>query len=259
MSPEPRPTIDLNADVGESFGAWTLGDDEALMPSLSSANIACGFHAGDPSVIRRTLTLASRHGVAVGAHPGYQDLAGFGRRDIALSAADVVDLVMYQVAALAGLAAAHGLRLSHVKPHGALYNRAARDEATAVAVARAVKMIDPGLVLFGLAGSVGIEAGRREGLRVAAEAFADRGYEADGSLRARHLPGALLTDPERAVARVVQLLERRTVTAVDGSSVSLEADTICVHGDTPGAADLARRLRAGLDARGVRVCALQRP
>jgi UPF0271 protein len=251
----PYLTIDLNADVGESFGDWRLGDDEALMPSVSSANIACGSHAGDPGVIRRTVALALAHGVAVGAHPGYPDLAGFGRREMALSATEVGDLVLYQVAALAGVAAASGARLAHVKPHGALYNRAARDEAAAAAIAKAVAAIDRHLVLFGLAGSRLLEAGRREGLRVAAEAFADRGYEADGRLRARDLPGALVTDPEAVVSRVMQMIESRTVVAVDGSMVTLEPDTICLHGDTPGAADLARRVRQGLEARGVRIAA----
>jgi 5-oxoprolinase (ATP-hydrolysing) subunit A len=251
----PYLTIDLNADVGESFGGWRLGDDEALMPSVSSANIACGFHAGDPGVIRRTVALALAHGVAVGAHPGYPDLAGFGRREMALSATEVGDLVLYQVAALSGVAAASGARLAHVKPHGALYNRAARDEAAAAAIAKAVAAIDRHLVLFGLAGSRLLEAGRREGLRVAAEAFADRGYEADGRLRARDLPGALVIDPEAVVSRVMQMIESRTVVAVDGSMVPLEPDTICLHGDTPGAADLARRVRQGLEARGVRIAA----
>jgi 5-oxoprolinase (ATP-hydrolysing) subunit A len=246
-------SIDLNADVGESFGAWRLGEDDALMTSVSSANIACGFHAGDPSVIRRTLALARQHDVAVGAHPGYPDLAGFGRRDMAVSPADVTDLVLYQVAALAGMAAAEGLRLVHVKPHGALYNKAARDEATAAAIARAVALIDRRLVLFGLAGSALVDAGRHEGLRVAAEAFADRGYEPDGRLRARDLPGALFTDPAHVVARALRLVEQRQVTAVDGTTLTLAADTLCVHGDTPGAAELARRLRAGLEQRGVRI------
>jgi UPF0271 protein len=246
-------TIDLNADVGESFGDWRLGDDEALMPSVSSANIACGFHAGDPGVIRRTIASAQAHGVSVGAHPGYPDLAGFGRRDMALSPREVTDLVLYQVAALAGMAAALGLRLAHVKPHGALYNRAARDETIASAIAQAVALVDRDLVVFGLAGSHLLEAGRREGLRVASEAFADRGYEPDGRLRARNLSGALVTDPDVVVSRVMQMIASRTVTAVDGSTVAIEADTICLHGDTPGAADLARRVRQGLEASGVRI------
>jgi UPF0271 protein len=246
-------TIDLNADVGESFGAWRLGDDESLMASVSSANIACGVHAGDPSVIRRTLALARQHGVAAGAHPGYPDLAGFGRREMALSPEEVTDLVLYQVAALAGMAAAEGLRLTHVKPHGALYNKAARDQPTAAAIARAIALVDRRLVLFGLSGSALVDAGRREGLRVAAEAFADRGYEANGRLRARELPGALVTDPADVVTRALRLIEHQTVSAVDGSTIAVAADTICVHGDTPGAAELARRLRAGLEARGVRL------
>ena len=245
--------IDLNADVGESFGDWRLGDDEALMPSVSSASVACGFHAGDPGVIRRTIALAQAHGVSIGAHPGYPDLAGFGRRDMAVAPAEVTDLVLYQVSAVAGMAAALGARLAHVKPHGALYNRAARDEAVAAAIARAVALVDRSLVLFGLAGSRLLDAGRREGLRVASEAFADRGYEPDGRLRARDLPGALVTDPDAVVSRVMQMIESHTVTAVDGSAVAIEADTICLHGDTPGAADLARRVRQGLEGKGVRI------
>jgi len=248
-------SIDLNADLGESFGAWTLGDDDAILASISSANIACGFHAGDPTVIRRTIAAAKRLGVAVGAHPGYPDLQGFGRRDVSMACAAITDVVLYQVAALKGMAEAEGVRLSHVKPHGALYNRAARDEGVAQAIARAVVLVDRQLVLFGLAGSPLLDAGRSEGLRVAAEAFADRAYEADGRLRARELPGALVTDPEAVVARALALVERRAIQAVDGSTLEIHADTLCVHGDTPGAADLARRLRAGLEAHGIRIAA----
>lgn len=239
--------------MGESFGDWRMGDDEALMASVSSANVACGFHAGDPGVIRRTIALAQTHGVSIGAHPGYPDLAGFGRRDMTVAPADVIDLVLYQVSAVAGMAAALGARLAHVKPHGALYNRAAKDDVVAAAIARAVAMVDRTLVLYGLAGSQLLEAGRREGLRVAAEAFADRGYEPDGRLRARDLPGALITDADVVVARVLQMIESRSVAAVDGSRLPIEADTICLHGDTPGAAELARRVRQGLEAKGVRI------
>ncbi|HWT46584.1 MAG TPA: 5-oxoprolinase subunit PxpA, partial [Vicinamibacterales bacterium] len=171
------PSVDLNCDMGESFGAWRLGADAAIMPSITSANIACGFHAGDPGVMRATVRLASDAGVAIGAHPGFPDLAGFGRREMGMSEADVQDMVLYQVAALAGFARAAGTTLTHVKPHGALYNMAARDRRLSEAIARAVASFDPALVLFGLAGSVMLEAGRDAGLRVAAEGFADRGYE----------------------------------------------------------------------------------
>lgn len=247
--------IDLNADAGESFGAWILGEDDALLPSLSSVNIACGFHAGDATVIRRTLRLAKAHGVAAGAHPAFPDLSGFGRRDMAMGPTEVVDVVLYQVAALAGLAAAEGLRLTHVKPHGALYNRAAHDAATAHAIAEAVALADRGLMLFGLAGSLLIDAGRARGVRVVAEAFADRAYEANGRLRARDLPGALVTDPRQVVDRVMQLIEDRSMTAIDGTRVAIDAETVCIHGDTAGAAVLARQVRASLVARGVRIAA----
>lgn len=248
--------IDLNADVGESFGPWPMGDDPALMPSLTSANIACGLHAGDPGVMRRTLRLARSHGVAVGAHPGFPDLQGFGRRDMRLSPQEVEDLVLYQVGALAGIAAAEGIRLQHVKAHGALYNMAAREAPLAAAIARAVAAIDRSLVLFGLPGSALLAEGERAGLRVAAEIFADRGYEADGSLTPRHRPGSVISDPSVVVERAVAMVTTRTVVATTGERVALQADTLCLHGDTPGAAELARRLRAALQSRGVIVTAV---
>jgi UPF0271 protein len=248
--------IDLNADVGESFGPWPMGDDAALMPSLTSANIACGLHAGDPGVMRRTLQLARTHGVAVGAHPGFPDLQGFGRRDMRLSPQEVEDLVLYQVGALAGIAAAEGMRLQHVKPHGALYNMAAREAPLAAAIARAVAAIDRSLVLFGLPGSALLAEGERAGLRVAAEIFADRSYEADGSLTPRHRPGSVISDPSVVVERAVAMVTTRTVVAATGEQVALQADTLCLHGDTPGAAELARRLRAALESRGVLVVAV---
>jgi 5-oxoprolinase (ATP-hydrolysing) subunit A len=245
--------IDLNCDLGESFGAWTMGADEAVMPSISSANIACGFHAGDPSVIRRTMRLARHHGVAVGAHPGFPDLAGFGRRDMHIAPSEVEDLVLYQVCALAGIAAAEGLSLAHVKPHGALYTMATRDESLADAVARGVAAADTRLVLFGLPGSKLLDAGKANDLRVAAEGFADRAYESNGSLRSRRLAGAVITDRDTVVARALQMVVERTVSTVDGGTLPLVVDTICVHGDTPGAADLAHAVRAALIARGVHI------
>jgi 5-oxoprolinase (ATP-hydrolysing) subunit A len=245
--------IDLNADVGESFGAYRYGDDEGVLPNISSANIACGFHAGDPSVMRSTVQLAIRLGVSTGAHPGFQDLAGFGRREMHLSAAELENLVAYQVAALAGIAAVEGVRLNHVKPHGALYNMAARDAAIADAIARAVRAVDASLVLFGLSGSQLIAAGDRAGLRVASEVFADRGYRPDGSLAPRATAGAVITDAAAVAARAVQMASRQTVTALDGTSVTVKADTICVHGDTPGAAALARAVRDALTAADITV------
>ena len=187
--------IDLNSDLCESFGAWPMGQDEALMTSITSANVACGFHAGDPGVMRQTVALARQHNVAVGAHPGFPDLVGFGRREMQAAPREVEDFVVYQVAALAGVAAAQGVRLQHVKAHGALYNQACRDASLADAIARAVAALDPSLILFGLPGSELLRAGERAGLRVAAEIFADRAYEPDGSLASRRKPGAVIHDP----------------------------------------------------------------
>lgn len=248
--------IDLNADLGESFGPWKMGDDEALMASITSANVACGFHAGDPSVMRRTIALAKARGVAVGAHPGFPDLPGFGRREMQLTPPEVEDLVLYQVAALAGVAAAEGVRLQHVKAHGALYNMAARDAGLASAIAAAVARFDRGLILFGLPGSALLAEGRKAGLAVAAEIFADRTYEADGALTSRRLPGSVVHDPERVIERAIAMVQTRSVTARTGETVALEADTLCLHGDTPGSAELARRIRSGLESAGIRVASL---
>jgi 5-oxoprolinase (ATP-hydrolysing) subunit A len=236
--------IDLNADVGEGFGPWPMGADEALIPIVSSVNVACGFHAGDPLVIDRTIRLALESGAAVGAHPGYPDREGFGRRDLAMSAEELEAAVLYQVAALAGMVAAAGGRLRHVKAHGALYNRAALDPAVAEPIASAVRRVSADLILVGPPGSALLRAGSEAGLKVAAEGFADRVYEADGSLRSRRLPGAVHTDPALAAAQAVAL-------AADGRYA-----TLCVHGDTPGAAAIARAVRAGLEAAGHRVTAL---
>jgi len=245
--------IDLNADVGESFGAYSYGDDEGVLPCVSSANIACGFHAGDPAVMRRTLQLAERHGIAAGAHPGFPDLPGFGRRDMHISTAELESIVAYQIGALAAVAATEGARLSHVKPHGALYNMSARDAAMADAIARAVSAVDATLVLFGLSGSQLIAAGERAGLRVASEVFADRGYWPDGSLAPRGTPGAIITEVAEVVRRGVGMATGQGVTCVDGTMIRVKAETICIHGDTPGAAALARAVRAALTAAGIDV------
>jgi len=245
--------IDLNADVGESFGAYSYGDDEGVLPCVSSANIACGFHAGDPAVMRRTLQLAERHGIAAGAHPGFPDLPGFGRRDMHISTAELESIVAYQIGALAAVAATEGARLSHVKPHGALYNMSARDAAMADAIARAVSAVDATLVLFGLSGSQLIAAGERAGLRVASEVFADRGYWPDGSLAPRGTPGAIITEVAEVVRRAVGMATGQGVTCVDGTMIRVKAETICIHGDTPGAAALARAVRAALTAAGIDV------
>jgi UPF0271 protein len=248
--------IDINSDTGESFGAYTIGHDAGLFRSITSANVAAGFHAGDPSVLRDTIRLAKTHGVAVGAHPGFPDLVGFGRRELNATAKEIEDLILYQVAAVAGVAAAEGVSLQHVKPHGALFNMAVRNRDLADAIARAVAAFDRSLILFGLPGSEILNAGRAAGLRVAAEVFADRAYEADGSLASRRKPGSVIHDVETVVARAVRMVKQRTVVALDGSVVALEADTICVHGDTPGSDDLAAKIRAGLEAAGVTVKAL---
>jgi UPF0271 protein len=248
--------IDLNSDVGESFGAWRLGDDEALMASITSANLACGLHAGDPQVMTRTVRLARGAGVAVGAHPGYPDLQGFGRREMALSSDEVEALVLYQVGALAALARAAGVELVHVKAHGALYNQAARDRALADAVASAVRRFSRDLILVGLAGSALIDAGLDAGLRVAAEGFADRAYNPDGSLRSRRLPGAVLESPDAAAAQAVRLAVDGITIEAGGVTRALPVDTVCLHGDTPKAAAFARAVRQALVMHGVRVLAL---
>lgn len=245
--------IDLNVDVGESFGPYTFGHDEAVLRHVSSANVACGVHGGDPSVMRRTVRLAVESGVAIGAHPGFADRVGFGRREIRMQEQEVEDLVAYQIGALAGVAATEQARLHHVKPHGALYNMVARDRALANAVARAVAGVDDTLILFGLSGACLIEAGEAVGLRTAAEVFADRAYQADGSLVPRDQPGAVITDPTEVAERGLRLAQEGSVTVRSGEVIELRHDTICLHGDTPGAGALAARLRSSLEGAGVRV------
>jgi 5-oxoprolinase (ATP-hydrolysing) subunit A len=248
--------VDLNADIGESFGVYTLGHDDLLLRSITSGSVACGFHAGDPSVIRRTVRAASRAGVAIGAHPSFPDLIGFGRREMNMEPREIADLVLYQVGAVNAIARAEGATLRHVKPHGALYNMSVRRSEVAEAIARAVASFDDGLLLMGLPGSELLSAGARLGLRVAAEAFADRSYEPDGTLTARRLSDSVLSEPGRVVDRAVRIVREGKVTARDGSTVSLQADTICLHGDTPNAAELAAAVRLGLEQAGIEVKAL---
>ncbi len=250
--------IDLNSDLGEAFGPWPMGQDGLLMPVISSANVACGFHAGDPCTIRQTIRLARKHGVAIGAHPGLPDLLGFGRREMQVTPAEVEDMVLYQVGALAAIARSEGVPLQHVKAHGALYNMACRDEALAEAIARAVVAFDPTLVLFGLPGSALLQAGLDAGLPVAAEAFADRAYRPDGSLAPRSQPGAVIHDVDAVVARAVAMVTEQSVVATDGTAIEFEADTLCLHGDTPGAAALAVAIRRGLEDAGVTIAPLVR-
>jgi UPF0271 protein len=245
--------IDLNADIGESFGAYEIGADEAVLKSITSANVACGYHAGDPSVMRRTVRMAREAGVSVGAHPGFPDLAGFGRREMHLTGREVEDMVIYQVGALAGIAAAEGVRLSHVKALGALYNMAVRDRSLSDALARGVRAVDRTLVLFGLPDSELTRAGEAAGLTVAAEGFADRAYEPDGTLTPRSQAGAVIHAPDIVVERAIRIATTGRVTARDGSEIALCVDTLCTHGDTRGAHELTRRLREGLEQSGVTV------
>ncbi|WKB55721.1 LamB/YcsF family protein [Eleftheria terrae] len=245
--------IDLNSDLGESYGAWRMGDDAAMLAVVSSANVACGFHAGDPAGILATLRAAAERGVSVGAHVSYPDLAGFGRRNMDMSSADLRASVIYQIGALQGLASAAGTRVRYVKPHGALYNFIARDERQARDVIAAVQAVDRALGLVVLAGSALAGWARDAGLRTIEEAFADRGYRADGSLVPRDQPGAVLHDPEAVAARMVQLAREGTVTANDGSVVRITADSICVHGDSPGAVAMAQRVRERLAAAGIAI------
>ncbi len=247
--------MDLNADLGESFGTWRLGDDEALVQQLTSANLACGFHAGDFRVMEATVGLCRRAGVAVGAQPGYPDLLGFGRRPMPFTADEVESLVRYQIGALEGFCRAHGVEMQHVKPHGALYNQAAADSALAGAIARAVARFSRELPLVGLASSGPMaSAAADNGLRFVPEAFADRRYLADGSLQSRSEAGSVITDPRAAAAQAVAIASG-SVTAVDGSSVALTAESICCHGDTPGAVAIAAAVRAALTEAGVTIAA----
>jgi UPF0271 protein len=250
--------IDLNSDVGESYGAWTMGQDEALMPLITSANIACGAHAGDPLVMARTVALAVEHGVGIGAHPGYPDRDGFGRRELEMTPAELEAALIYQLGALGAFARAAGGQLRHVKPHGALYNRAAHDQRLAEVICRAVVAIDPSLVLVALAGCRMLDVARAAGLATAAEAFADRVYEADGTLRPRRLPGAIVPTPEAAAAQAVSIATTDRATSYEGNAVTVRAETLCIHGDTPGAPDYALAVRTALEAAGVTVTRLGR-
>lgn len=245
--------IDLNSDLGESLGVWRMGDDAAMLDIVSSANVACGFHAGDPAGILRTLRQAKERGVAVGAHVAYRDLVGFGRRNMDVDSADLRADVIYQIGALKGLAAAAGTQVRYVKPHGALYNTIAHDPRQARDVVAAIREIDPSLVLVALAGSPLLGWAEAEGLRVVAEAFADRAYTPQGTLVSRREPGAVLHDANGVAERMLRLANEGTVTAIDGSVVRIRADSICVHGDSPGAVEMARRVRERLVQAGVTI------
>ena len=248
--------IDLNSDVGESYGAWKMGNDQALMPLITSANIACGAHAGDPLVMARTVALAVEHGVGVGAHPGYPDRDGFGRRELDMTDAELEASLLYQLGALAAFVRAAGATMTHIKPHGAMYNRAAGDERLAKVICRAVAAFDSSLVVVALAGSGMLAVAQAAGLATASEAFADRAYESDGSLRSRRLAGAILASPQAAAAQAVSIASQAQATSHDGKVVPVHADTLCIHGDTPGAPDYARAVRAALEAAGVTISRL---
>jgi len=245
--------IDLNSDLGEGYGAWRMGDDAAMLGIVSSANVACGFHAGDPLTILATLRGAAQNGVVVGAHVSYPDRVGFGRRPMDVTPEELTADVIYQIGALQGLAAAAGTRVRYVKPHGALYNTIAQDARQAGAVIRAILTVDPSLILMGLAGAPVLEQARAAGLATVAEAFADRAYRPDGQLLSRREPGAVLHDPNLVAARMVRLAQEGVVEAVDGSTLCLAADSICVHGDSPDAVAMARAIRVALTRQGVTI------
>ncbi len=236
-------SVDLNCDMGESFGSWKMGRDSDLMDYVSSVNIACGFHAGDPSVMRKTVETAIAKRVAIGAHPGYPDLQGFGRRSMSLSPQEVFDAVLYQVAALKGICEASGAKLHHVKPHGALYNQAAKDQMLARSIVEAVRKIDASLVVYGLAGSFLVSEAEEFGLRAASEAFADRTYQSDGSLTPRSMANALISNADVAAGQVLQMVKEHTVEAANGEIIPIKADTICIHGDGEHAVEFARAIR----------------
>ncbi len=251
------PVIDLNCDYGETFGGSLVQDDVGLLAYVTSINIACGAHSGDPDVMRRALQQSRTHGVAAGAHPGFPDISGFGRRVLHMTPAEIANSVLAQLGALAALARAEGVTLTHVKPHGALYNYAATTPAAAAAIAEAIAIFDPTLIMVGLAGSYLIAAGEAAGLPVAREAFVDRAYEADGSLRSRRLAGAVLLDNEQALEQAVSIATTGSVMAYDGTRITVLADTLCLHGDTPDALARAAVVRAGLAAAGVVVQSLR--
>lgn len=248
-----KPKVDINCDLGESYGAYTIGNDEKLMPYISSANVACGFHAGDPMTIARTVRLAAKSHVAVGAHPSFPDLMGFGRREIHLTNEETTNYTIYQVGALQAFAKTIGLDLQHVKPHGALYNMAVREEETSKAIAAGIKSLNSGLIIFAPPKSMLAKASRRAGLRVAHEFFADRAYSKDGSLVSRKVKNAIISEPQKVVERAVRAILEGTVATDDEELKIGEVHTVCVHGDTPNAATLVKALRKGLDKANVKV------
>ncbi|WP_336882071.1 5-oxoprolinase subunit PxpA [Priestia koreensis] len=245
--------VDLNCDLGESFGAYQIGNDQEILNYVTSANIACGFHAGDPSVMRKTVQFALANNVAIGAHPGLPDLVGFGRRNMAISSDEAYDMVLYQLGALNAFVQAEGGRLNHVKPHGALYNMAAKDPVLATAIAKAIAKFDGELYLYGLAGSELIKAGEEAGLRVRHEVFADRTYQEDGTLTPRSMANALITDAGDAIAQVVRMIKQGEVQTIQGQSIPIQADTVCIHGDGEHALQFAQNIGNVLQKEGIHI------
>ena len=248
--------VDLNCDLGESFGNYKLGLDEEVIPHISSANVACGFHASDPLVMAKTVAMAKANGVQVGAHPGYPDLVGFGRRNLNASPAEVKAMVQYQVGALAAFAAANGIRLQHVKPHGAMYNMAGKDEALADAICEGIAEVDSSLIMLGLSGSKMQAAAARAGLKFAREVFADRAYEEDGSLVARSKPGAVIKDEAQSIAQVISMVRDGKVTTITGKEIAVQANSICVHGDGVKAVEFVKKINEALAAEGIKIAPL---
>ena len=246
-------SVDLNCDTGESFGAWRMGDDAALMDYVSSINVACGFHAGDATVIRKTIETGISKNVAIGAHPSFPDLQGFGRREIKMPAAEIFDIVLYQVAAVKGMCEALGGKLRHVKPHGALYNQAALDKEIAMAIAEAVKASDANLIFYGLANSFSISEAENIGLKTASEVFADRTYQSNGTLTPRSQPDALIENTEKAVAQVLQMIKTKSVTATSGEKINLRAETVCIHGDGAHALEFAQTINQALAENDIKI------
>jgi UPF0271 protein len=245
--------IDLNCDMGESYGAWKMGNDEAILPFVTSANIACGYHGGDPATMRKTVAAAIKNKVALGAHPGLPDLQGFGRRNMSITDQEAYDMVVVQVGALAAVAASQGAKLRHVKAHGQLYNMAVKDAGLAHALAQACFDVDKNLVFFGLAASHMIPIAEKIGVTVVSEVFGDRSYQADGTLMPRNRPGAMITDVEQSIKQVLQMVQTGTLTAADGTTVKVRADTLCIHGDQPGAIPFAQAIRKALAEAGIEV------
>ena len=245
--------VDLNSDLGESFGSYKIGNDEGVIPLISSANVACGAHAGDPDVMAKTAELCKKSGISMGAHPGFFDLMGFGRRNMSVSPAEAKNLITYQIGALDAFAKSKGIKLCHVKPHGALYNMAAKDKKLAMAIAEAVYEYNPKLILLGLSGSEMLKAAEEIGLPYAAEVFADRAYEDDGTLVARSKPGAMITDEDEAVSRVIRMIKEHRVTSITGKEIEISPASVCVHGDSEKALLFVKKIRAAFAAEGIEI------